>query len=110
MLDRLAAHLLHRRIGERDLEAVHTGELGDFKPELVCAFHDEGLALEPLGCQFERYQCRAGRGFLRLNVRLPVDHHAAVDGAVRHRPVFPGLGLELVEYNSLGLVGPVGGQ
>lgn len=44
MLGRLAAHLLHRRIGERDLEAVHTGELGDFKPELVCAFHDEGLA------------------------------------------------------------------
>lgn len=110
MLDRLAAHLLHRRIGERDLEAVHTGELGDFKPELVCAFHDEGLALEPLGRQFERNQCRAGRGFLRLHVRLPVDHHAAVDGAVRHRPVFPGLGLELVENDSFGLVGPVGSQ
>jgi len=62
------------------------------------------------GRQFERNQRHAGRGFPRLNVSLPVNHHTAVYGAVRHRPVFPGLRLELVENNSPGLVGPVGGQ
>lgn len=107
MLPRLAAHLLHRRIGERDIEAMHTGELGGFKPELVCAFHDEGLALEPLGHQFEHNQCRVGRRFMRLNVHLPVDHHASVDGA-RPRPVFAGF--ELVENDSLGLAEPIRGQ
>ena len=60
--------------------------------------------------QFERDQCRAGCGFLGLNVCIAVDHHTAVDGAVGHRAIFAGLGFELVENDGLGPVCAVGCQ
>lgn len=109
MFGRLAAHLLHSRIGEPHVEAVHTGELGDLLPNSVCAL-DQRLAIEPLGCQFERDQSRAGGGLLRLvslvrSITIPPSIVLAGHGAV-----LAGLRLELVEDDRLGLVGPVCGE